>query len=127
MNDIRIRKKANSNYALEVNRGPSAEGENLWAEIKQGFVSPEQALDYARKEKIRGIFRVVRIASEEFSGNLVTPEPVFEIIRAKTGRKVNFVKKSVKTVKKVEQTELDVQDSFSEGGQDEENFEVPNS
>lgn len=67
-----VRKHSPSNYALERYGQKSAEGWDVWFQLKDGFVSPEKALEYAAKEKIEGQIRVVRVASPLYGGEVVT-------------------------------------------------------
>lgn len=67
-----VRKHSPSNYALERYGQKSAEGWDVWFQLKDGFVSPEKALEYAAKEQIEGQIRVVRVASPLYGGEVVT-------------------------------------------------------
>jgi hypothetical protein len=71
--------KKPSNFALEQFGEVSAEGFKVWLEIAEGFVSPEKALDYAEKEKVRGEVRVVRIVTPSYQGSVTVPEPVYTL------------------------------------------------
>ena len=73
------RKKASANFALEVYGQKAAEGFDVWFEHKDGFVSPEAALAYAKEKKIVGTLRVVRVATPLLGGDVVTPEPVYNL------------------------------------------------
>lgn len=73
------RKKKSANYALEVYGEKSAEGQAVWLEVQDGFVSPEKALDFVKEKKIQGAIRVVRIASPVYGGSVVVPEPVYTL------------------------------------------------
>lgn len=86
-------KKASSNYALELSMEPTAEGVPMWAEINKGFISPEKALEWATAQKVEGTFRVVRIASEVYSGQLVT-NPVYKVIQLLIVKKVSKIDKT---------------------------------
>ena len=77
------RTKKSPNYALEQFQVGTDGVMDAWVEIKAGFVSPEKALEYAEKEKLNGTFRVVRIASPEYTGELTVPDPVYSL--KKTG------------------------------------------
>ena len=99
------KKKKSANYALEmiVCKAGQSLGEkdwtiDVWGQVKEGFISPEQALDYAKDNKIQGTLRVVRVASALFGGDVVVPEPVYSLkkisvqeekakVKAKVGRK----------------------------------------
>jgi hypothetical protein len=74
-------KKKSANFVLvrmsEVETAESV----LWREIKDGFISPERALEYAKENKIQGALRVFRIASPVYGGSVVTPEPVYTLTR----------------------------------------------
>lgn len=71
--------KKSANYALEVYGEKSAEGQHTWFEIEDGFISPVAALEYAKEKKVKGVVRVVRIASDLFGGDVVTPEPIYSL------------------------------------------------
>jgi len=75
------RSKKSANYVLEQML-EQKEGDNspvLWSEIKDGFTSPRKALEHAESQKITGVIRVVRIASEVYGGEIVTPDPIFSL------------------------------------------------
>jgi len=93
-------KKKSANFVLEQMEAadPTAV---LWRELKDGFISPERALEYAKENKIQGAIRVVRIASPIYGGSVVIPEPVYTLTRideptekkprkARTGRKARL-------------------------------------
>ena len=82
-------KRKSSNYVLEMllERKESDPGPELWEQVKEGFVSPEQALEFPVKTKLRGRFRAVRVASGVYEVTLVTLEPVVKISRMKERRK----------------------------------------
>jgi len=99
MNDKRTKKSAN--YAVEKLICCSGETlgnmewtMNLWGQIKDGFISPSEALDFVKGEKIQGAFRVVRIASELFNGGLITPEPIYSFVKASNAKVVRKPRKT---------------------------------
>lgn len=77
MSEKEARKKAPANYALEVFVKKDEHEKAVWAEINDGFVSPEQAIEFATKEKVIGVIRVVRIASPLMGGDVVIAEPIY--------------------------------------------------
>ena len=83
------KKRKSSNYLLEqmVEYKAPGPGEkeppNRWDEVKDGFPSPEQALEHAAKAKLVGRFRAVRLASDEYEGAVTTPEPTHTLRRVK--------------------------------------------
>ena len=89
MNPAPKRRRKSSNYALErlletkerEGGGPAAP--DLWEQIKDGFASPEQALEFPVKTKVQGVFRAVRIASACYEVDLITPEPVVKVSKIK--------------------------------------------
>jgi hypothetical protein len=90
------RTKASPNYALEQYGDISAEGFTVWQQLKDGFVSPGHAFMWANKNKVLGQFRVIRVASEVFTGTLVQAEPVYTLntIQKKTNKKKSKAKKT---------------------------------
>jgi hypothetical protein len=82
MTDEGKRKKKSANFALEQMVEEKSEPlTDIWRELKDGFASPEQALDYAKANKIQGVIRAIRIASSIFGGSVVIPEPVYSLVR----------------------------------------------
>ena len=83
------KKRRPYNYLLEqmVEFKAPAEGEKepprRWDEVKDGFVSPEQALEHVSKAKLVGRFRAVRVASDEHEAAMTTPEPVHTLRKVK--------------------------------------------
>jgi hypothetical protein len=78
------KKRRSSNYALEqliVKEG--AGRDPMWATVKDGFVSEEQAIEHMRKSKLQGVFRAIRIATDTYEVRLVTPEPVIVVTKVK--------------------------------------------
>lgn len=75
----KVRTKKSANYALEMYGEKSAEGQPVWLEVKDGFVSPEKALDHAKEQKLQGAFRVVRVASPVYGGSVVQQEPIYTL------------------------------------------------
>lgn len=70
------KKKRSANFILEKK---SSVDNCLWGVEKDGFVSPKAALDYLKKSKIEGIFRVVRLAGDEYETKMLPAEPTFEL------------------------------------------------
>lgn len=68
----------------------------LWRELKDGFISPERALEYAKENKIQGAICVFRIASPVYGGSVVIPEPVYTLTRIDepTEKKANRPRKA---------------------------------
>jgi len=93
-----VRSKKSANYALEqmLDRKEHEIGCPLWQEIKDGFVSPEKALDYAREKMIQGAVRVVRVVTPVYGGDLVTPEPVYTLKKIEAEQKPVASKKTRK-------------------------------
>jgi len=94
-------KKRSANFVLVQMSEEETSQSVLWREIKDGFISPERALEYAKENKIQGAIRVFRIASPVYGGSVVIPEPVYTLTRideptekkprkARTGRKARF-------------------------------------
>lgn len=80
--ETKVRKsKKPANYALEVSGAKSAEGWDIWFQIKDGFASPEQALEFAKANKVQGHVRVVRVATPVYGGAVINPEPVYTLKR----------------------------------------------
>lgn len=77
------REKKPSNFALEQYGEKSSEGFDTWFQVKDGFVSPEKAIEWAEGEKIKGMVRVIRVVSPVFEGDVVTPEPVYTLRKIK--------------------------------------------
>jgi len=76
------KKRRASNYSLQkyaqIGTTTSAV-QRVWTEVKDGFVSPKAALSFAEKEKMEGVFRVVRIATSAYAYTFTRPEPVLTI------------------------------------------------
>lgn len=90
MNSALKKKRKPYNYALErwvESGGDGTTGPKLWEQVKEGFVSPEQALEYPVKIKLQGTFRAVRIASDSYEVALITPEPIVKMSKVKERRK----------------------------------------
>lgn len=75
----KVRTKKSANYALEQMLDGAERGGPLWLEVKDGFVSPEKALDHAKEQKLQGAFRVVRVASPVYGGSVVQQEPIYTL------------------------------------------------
>jgi len=81
-----MRIKASANYALEqkidMGDGVSHLTDNVpWLQFEGGFISPEKALEFAKKNKLQGVIRVVRVASPVFIGDVVNPDPVYTLVK----------------------------------------------
>lgn len=99
------RSKKSANYVLEqmVEQKDSDNSPVIWREIKDGFTSPRKALEYAESQKITGVIRVVRIASEVYGGEIVTPDPIFSLRKIVTEEpKVAKTRKPRKTRQKAQ-------------------------
>jgi hypothetical protein len=94
-----VRKHSPSNYALERYGQKAAEGWDVWFQLKDGFVSPEKALEYAANEKIEGQIRVVRVASPLYGGEVVTQ-------KLYTLKKVGVVEKKTRKSRAVKDEEF---------------------
>jgi hypothetical protein len=68
------------NYALEKRAEAATDG---WIEVKDGFLSPEAAIEHVTKAKLVGTFRAVRVASAEYVSELTTPDPVLTVKKLK--------------------------------------------
>ena len=77
------RKRKSSNYILERNAVVNGQADEMWQQVKDGFVSPEQAIEHVRKAKLTGRFRAVRVASAEYVSELTTPEPILTVKKIK--------------------------------------------
>lgn len=86
------KRRASSNFALErwleskEREGGGPSEPNLWEQIRDGFISPEEAIGHISKAKLTGTFRAVRVASEEHVSELMTPEPVLTVKKVKKQR-----------------------------------------
>lgn len=99
------RGKKSANYVLEqmVEQKDSDNSPVIWREIKDGFTSSRKALEYAESQKITGVIRVVRIASEVYGGEIVTPDPIFSLRKIVTEEpKVAKTRKPRKTRQKAQ-------------------------
>lgn len=79
-----MRIKASANYILEqkIDVGEDNVSNNTaWLQVKEGFISPEKAIEFANTNKIRGTIRVIRVASPTFVGDVVNPEPVYTLVK----------------------------------------------
>jgi len=79
--EAKKKRKKSANYALEVLLEQKADdtSQPLWREIRDEFISPKSALEFAKEQKVQGVVRVVRIASGVFGGSVVTPEPIYTL------------------------------------------------
>lgn len=100
------RAKKSANFALELYGEKSAEGLATWFEVKDGFVSPKQALEYAEAKKIQGAVRAVRVASAIYGGSVVNPEPVYTLKKIETEEKKPGKKPRVKRASRPDNTQL---------------------
>ena len=66
-------------------------------EVASGFVSPEKAFEFAEARKLKGTFRVVRVASELFEGAVVNPEPIYSLKKLSLDDKAPKVRKPRKS------------------------------
>jgi len=82
------RRRKSSNYALERKEDlkDEAKRDPMWEQVKDGFASPELALEFVFKTKLTGTFRAVRVASDEYESTLVTPEPVLTVKKVKKAK-----------------------------------------
>lgn len=94
LKDSSNKKRKSSNYTLEryleskEREGGGPANPDLWEQIKDGFVSPEQALEFPVKNKLQGTFRAIRVASASYEVTLVTPEPIVKMLKLKERRKL---------------------------------------
>jgi hypothetical protein len=76
------RTRKSANYVLEQMAEPREDDSSVvWREVKDEFISPEKALDYAKENKILGAIRVVRVASPVYGGAVVVADPVYTLAR----------------------------------------------
>ena len=75
------KKRRASDYVLEQYASILIGGDGMekWIEIQSGFVSPKTAWNHATKNKLEGVFRVVRVATEAYAFTLTPQEPVLGI------------------------------------------------
>jgi hypothetical protein len=88
------KKRRASDYILEQYASILIGGNGMekWIEIQSGFVSPKTAWAFATKNKLEGVFRVVRVATEAYAFTLTPQEPVLGIEKVQipvTKRKAN--------------------------------------
>jgi len=87
------KRRTSSNFALQKKHiagdiaADTAQG-RFWTQVQDGFVSPEEAIDYISKSKppLTGTFRAIRVASAEYVSEMTTPEPVLTITKVKKAR-----------------------------------------
>ena len=86
------KKRKSSNYSLEryeqLRTEPSGINEKgvvleVWREVLDGFVSPKAAMAQVSKDKMQGVFRVVRVATPAYAATVIPQEPIWSMEKVK--------------------------------------------